>query len=86
MAMLLARAGRQAEAREAVTKARELSPKDGYTAFHCAIVLALLGDLDESLAALSIAAARGYFIQSELARNSDLDVLRSLPDFQALVA
>jgi serine/threonine protein kinase/tetratricopeptide (TPR) repeat protein len=86
MAMLLARAGRQAEAREAVVKARELSPKDGYTAFHAAIVLAILGDLNESLEALSTAAARGYCIQSELARNADLDILRALPDFQALVA
>jgi serine/threonine protein kinase/Flp pilus assembly protein TadD len=86
MGMLLARAGRQAEAREAVVKARELSPKDGYTAFHAAIVLAILGDLNESLEALSTAATRGYFIQSELARNADLDVLRALPDFQALVA
>jgi serine/threonine protein kinase/Flp pilus assembly protein TadD len=86
MGMLLARAGRQEEAREAVAKARELSPKDGYTAFHAAIVLAILGDLTESLEALSTAATRGYFIQSELARNVDLDVLRALPDFQSLVA
>jgi serine/threonine protein kinase/Flp pilus assembly protein TadD len=86
MAMLLARGGQQIEAREAVAKARELSPKDGYTAFHSAVVLAILGDLNESLEALSVAAARGYCIQSELQRNVDLDVLRSLPDFPALVA
>jgi serine/threonine protein kinase/Flp pilus assembly protein TadD len=86
MAMLLARAGRQPEAREAVAKARELSPKDGYTAFHAAIVLAILNDLNDSLDALATAATRGYCIQSELARNVDLDVLRALPDFQALVA
>jgi len=86
MAMLLARAGRQEEAREAVATARELSPKDGFTAFHAAIVLAILGDLGEALEALSIAVTRGYCITSELARNGDLDVLRSMPDFQALVA
>jgi serine/threonine protein kinase/Flp pilus assembly protein TadD len=86
MAMLLARAGRQEEAREAVKAARELAPKDGYTAFHAAIVLAILGDLHDSLEALSTAASRGYCITSELARNVDLDVLRTLPDFQSLVA
>jgi len=86
MAMLLARAGRHEEARDAVTQARELAPKDGYTAFHAAIVLAILGDLNDSLEALSIAVTRGYCITSELARNADLDVLRSLPDFQSLVA
>ncbi|MBK7642843.1 MAG: protein kinase [Planctomycetes bacterium] len=86
MGMLLARCGRQAEARDAIAKARELSPKDGYTAFKSAVVLAILGDLNESLEALSTAATRGYCIQSELARNVDLDVLRGLPDFQSLVA
>ena len=86
MAMLLGRGRRLDEAREAVAKARELSPKDGYTAFHAAIALAIVGDLNESLEALSTAATRGYCIQSELGRNSDLDVLRALPDFQALVA
>ena len=86
MAMLLARAGRQEEAREATKAARDFAPKDGYTAFHAAIVLAILGDLHDSLEALSTAASRGYCITSELARNVDLDVLRTLPDFQSLVA
>lgn len=86
MGMLLARLGQHEEARSCVDKARAMAPKDGYTAFHAAIVLALSAELHEALEALSTAAARGYYIQSELLRNQDLDVLRQLPEFQALVA
>ena len=58
--------------------------KDGYTAFHCACVYALTGDLEEAMASLLQAQDRGFFIQSELVRNRDLDVLRGLPEFQTL--
>jgi adenylate cyclase len=86
MAMLLARMGLADDARAQVKHARELAPKDGYTSFHCACVFAIVGDFDEAVAALQQAQDRGFFIQSELARNTDLDVLRGLPAFQALVA
>ena len=86
MAMLLARLGQSDEARAEVARARQIAPKDGYTSYHAANVLALIGDLDEAVEQLGQAQARGYFIQSELSRNTDLDVLRGLPEFQQLVA
>jgi tetratricopeptide (TPR) repeat protein/predicted Ser/Thr protein kinase len=85
MAMLLARMGLQDDARATAAKARELSPKDGYTAFHCACVYAILGDLTEAIEALMAAQSRGYYIQTEVVRNTDLDVLRGVPEFQQLV-
>ncbi len=84
LAMLQGRMGLADEARAQVAKARELSPKDGYTAFHSACVYAIVGDLPEAVEALNQAQHRGFFIQSELVRNTDLDVLRGLPEFQQL--
>jgi serine/threonine protein kinase/Flp pilus assembly protein TadD len=84
LAMLLARMGQADEARAEAGRARALAPKDGYTAFNVACVHAILGDLPEAVEALSAARERGFFIQSELLRNTDLDVLRGLPEFQAL--
>jgi tetratricopeptide (TPR) repeat protein/predicted Ser/Thr protein kinase len=86
MAMLMARMGMSDEARAQVAKAREYAPKDGYTAFHSACVHAILGDFPEAVDSLSAAQVRGYFIQSELVRNTDLDVLRGMPEFQQLVS
>lgn len=86
MAMLLARMGQNDEAREQVQKALEFAPKDCYTAFHAAVVLTITLDIPEAMSALSQAAARGYNIRSEAPRNSDLDPLRGLPEFQALLA
>jgi serine/threonine-protein kinase len=84
LAMLQGRIGLADEARAQAAKARELSPKDGYTAFHAACVYAIVGDLPEAVEALSQAQHRGFFIQSELVRNTDLDVLRGMPEFQEL--
>ena len=85
LAMLQGRIGLADEARSQVHKARELAPKDGYTAFHAACVHAIVGDLTEAVELLVQAQHRGFFIQSELVRNTDLDVLRGLPEFQQLV-
>jgi tetratricopeptide (TPR) repeat protein/predicted Ser/Thr protein kinase len=85
MAMLLARMGRADDARSEVQKGRELAPKDGYTAFNAGCVFAQIGDFREAIDCLSTAQSRGYYIQSELTRNTDLDVLRGLPEFQKLV-
>ena len=41
-------------------------------------------DLDRAIELLRTARDRGYFLFGELARNTDLDVLRSLPAFQAI--
>lgn len=85
LAMLQARLGLADEAREQVAKAREVAPKDGYTSFHSACVHAILGDLPEAMDLLGKAQERGYYIQSELGRNPDLDVLRGLKEYQRLV-
>lgn len=86
MAMLLARMGLGEEAREQVDIARKFAPKDGYTSYHAACVYSLLGDVAEAVDALQQATTRGFFIKSELVQNTDLDVLRGMPDFQALVS
>jgi tetratricopeptide (TPR) repeat protein len=83
-AMLLARIGLAKEARNEVRQSLEISPKDGYTLYHCACVLAILGDPEGALPLLKSAQDRGYYVRSELLRNNDLDCLRGLPDFQAI--
>ncbi len=85
MALLLARRGSDAAALKAIEKARDLAPRDGTTAFHAACVLALLGDPPAAIEALQLAQDRGYYITSELGTNSDLDILRGLPEFQELI-
>jgi serine/threonine protein kinase/Flp pilus assembly protein TadD len=84
LALLLARMGSHDEARAEALHAREMAPRDGYTAFHAACVFAIIGDLAESIEALKAAQSRGYYIEAELGRNTDLDVLRGLPEFKAL--
>ena len=86
VAMLQARLGLHDEAREQVLEARRRAPKDGYTAFHSACVFALMGEPTDALELLQLAQARGYYIKTELVRNTDLDLLRGLPEFQELVS
>ncbi len=83
-AMLLARIGQTKQARLEVQYGLEAAPKDGYTLYHCACVLAILGDPDGALPLLKAARDRGYYLRSELVRNTDLDCLRGLPEFQAV--
>ncbi len=85
LAMLQARLGLADESRQQIEKAREVAPKDGYTSFHSACVHATLGDLPEAMELLAKSQERGYYIQSELGRNPDLDVLRGLKEYQRLV-
>lgn len=86
LALLLARMDLADDARAELKAAREHFPKDGFTAFHCACVLAVLKDHEQALAALREAQSRGYYIQSELNRNSDFDALRGEPGFRSLSA
>jgi serine/threonine protein kinase/Tfp pilus assembly protein PilF len=83
-AMLLARIGLTRDARGEVRNALEIAPKDGYTLYHCACVYAIIGDAPAALPLLKAAQDRGYYVRSELLRNSDLDVLRGDSDFEAL--
>ena len=87
MAMLYARLGRADEARAEVDLCLEIAPRDSFTAYHAACVFCLLADPDDLERALDLlvnARDRGYFLRGELARNTDFDVLRSLPAFRAL--
>jgi tetratricopeptide (TPR) repeat protein len=86
MAMLFARIDQQNEAREQIAEAKRRSPKDGYTAYHCAAVHCLMDEKDEAVSDLTLAADRGYFVKNELTRNRDFDVLRGLESFQELSA
>ena len=45
----------------------------------------VLGEPTEAIASLRLAADRGYYVKSELVRNTDLDLLRGLPEFQELM-
>lgn len=84
LALLLARLASHDEARKHVLSALELSPKDGFTSFFAACVYAVTGDFTDAIEQLTRASNRGLFIQGELRNNSDLDVLRGLPEFQEL--
>ncbi len=84
LAMILARMGLADDARKELELARARAPKDGYTAFHAACTLCLLGDADAGLAALLEAQTRGFYVQSEIGINTDLDCLRGRPEFAEL--
>jgi len=84
-ALLFARLGRRAEARELLEEAREKYPKDGFTNFRVACILAALGDSEDAVTELSAARDRGYFVRGELLGSTDLDILRGLPGFDDLL-
>ncbi len=85
LAMLLARMSHLDEAKKAVRDALTMSPKDGYVGFHCALVFAYLGEIEQAIHELTRARDRGYYVASELRNNTDLDALRGLPAFEELV-
>ncbi len=85
MALLLGRIGSHAKARREVEAALEISPKDGYTSYHAGCVLAVIGNVSEAIDQLGKAHARGFYIRSELRNNTDLEILRGSPEFEALV-
>ena len=84
LALLLARLASHDEARKHVQLALELAPKDGFTSFHAACVYSVTGDFTDAIEQLTRARDRGIYNQIELRNNSDLDVLRGLPEFQGL--
>jgi len=85
-ALLFARLGKREEARELLQEARERYPKDGFTNFRVACILAALGDSEDALIELTAARDRGYFVRGELLGSTDLEILRSLPGFDDLLA
>ena len=85
LALLFARMGNRDDALAEVGRALQLGAKDGFTAFHVALVHAVLGNPEESLEYLTSAQGRGYYIRTEQ-RSTEFDILRGLPQFQSLVA
>jgi len=85
LALLHARLGSHEKARGQVERAMEVAPKDGYTSFHAACVFAVTGDFTDAIDLLIRARDRGFYIQSELRNNTDLDILRGLPEFRELL-
>jgi adenylate cyclase len=86
LAMLLARMGLGDDARGVVAQARKRAPKDAYTSFHSACVHALLGEIELALTLLKESQERGFYLRPELARNSDLELLRGRREFAQLMA
>jgi serine/threonine protein kinase/tetratricopeptide (TPR) repeat protein len=85
LALLHARMGAHGDALAEIAHSLEAGPKDGFTAFHAALVHAVLGNPQESLEYLTTAQARGYYIRTEQ-RSTEFDILRGMPEFQTLVA
>jgi len=85
LALLQARMGLHEDATAELERARQRAPKDAYTGFHAAVAYAVLGAADQAMRMLEEARQRGWFLESELLRNSDFDALRGRPDFQALL-
>tara|TARA_R110002126_G_scaffold141942_1_gene287390 strand:- start:55 stop:2151 length:2097 start_codon:yes stop_codon:yes gene_type:complete len=84
LGMLYARLGRAKKAREVLAVAREMAPKDGFTAFRSALVLALIGDTADAIDSLYVARDRGYLIQTEVQFSPELESLVGNPEFDGL--
>jgi tetratricopeptide (TPR) repeat protein len=85
-AVVLAEMNRKEEALREGTKALEVSPDDGMMLYNCACLYARLGEPDKAIANLRTAKDKGYADDGWLSHDPDLDVLRSHPDFIALMA
>ena len=75
------RAPPRAEPEDAIATA----PKDGYTSYLAGCVYAIMGESKPAIELLRKAHDRGFYVQSELRNNDDLDVLRGMPEFEELV-
>ena len=87
-AMMLAKAGRRAEAEAAIAKSIEVGQAFGHfhhTAYNVASAYALLGENEKAIAYLEDAADNGFPCYPLFARDSLLDGLRKEPRFVALM-
>lgn len=82
---LLSRRGRHAEALEIDRRLVQLCPCDCYSHYNLACSLALEELPDEALDALRAALELGYCDWEHLQRDSDLDSLRDLADYDRLL-
>lgn len=85
-AVVLAEMNRKEEALREGTKALEVSPDDGMMLYNCACLYARLGETDKAIDNLRTAKMKGYADDGWLRHDPDLDLLRSHPDFIALLA
>jgi hypothetical protein len=82
---LLSRKGLHHRALFVDRRLAELLPDDCVVQYNLACSLAMAGSEEEALAALTAAFEAGYSDFEHLACDSDLDVLRPMPGFQALL-
>jgi TolB-like protein/Flp pilus assembly protein TadD len=84
-AINLASVGREAEAKREGDKAVELSPDDPLMMYNAACLFAKLGDVKRSVKLLGDAIAAGNHNFEWMKRDSDLDSIRSDPEYIALM-
>jgi clan AA aspartic protease (TIGR02281 family) len=77
--------GRDKEAEEWMERIIESDPDDAGNYYDKACLLARMGKLNESIAALRTAFEKGYRSFSHIRLDDDMDAVRNLPEFKALV-
>jgi tetratricopeptide (TPR) repeat protein len=85
LALYYAKEGDAAKASELIMQARKLDPSDNQLMYNEATVEALNGRAQDALKALTLAIHNGYSVQ-EANRDPDLRSVRSLPEFQQILA
>ena len=84
-AVALCRLGRRDEGLEWAERALRLDPEDAGVRYNAACLFAVAGRLDRAMECLTEAAGIGFGNPDWLARDPDLDNLRGLPAFEALM-
>jgi serine/threonine protein kinase/tetratricopeptide (TPR) repeat protein len=81
-----AKIGERDAAAEYARRALTINPDDPLLLYNIACMYAVLGDPDEAMNCLEKAGDKGYGQKDWVEHDSDLDSLRELPRFQAIVA
>lgn len=84
LALMEAKLGNVDDATRHAAEALALAPSDAQVLYHSGVVHVFAGRRGEALASLQLAVDQGYGI-NELREDDDLDTLRDLPEFQALL-
>jgi tetratricopeptide (TPR) repeat protein len=85
LAVYQAKLGLRGDAERRINQAIVMTPMDPEVLFRRAAVLALLGEIQRAMDAVSSAVANGYSVDL-VKQDDDLSPLRGLPAFQALVS
>ena len=78
--------GNQERALEWIRRARDIDPEDPSTLYNVACGLARLGESDEALEMLEKLSEEGFAYRSWVEHDTDLDSLRGLPRFEAVLS